>query len=135
MARLTKTRIQHGVGGVDVVVAPGEAATKIALLRIKHKGLIPLRHQHFLGEVEQRFVVGAIANAVLKQPLTSVQSPRLSRMFRPLIQGDKLQGYCRSHMKISHQVRVEATPHYHTTLDLKAIISLGRSSLNLEKIQ
>jgi hypothetical protein len=112
MARLTKTRIQHGVGGVDVVVAPGEAATKIALLRIKHKGLIPLRHQHFLGEVEQRFVVGAIANAVLKQPLTSVQSPRLSRMFRPLIQ-----------------------PHYHTTLDLKAIISLGRSSLNLEKIQ
>jgi hypothetical protein len=140
MTRLITTRIQQEAGGVDVVVAPGEAAIKIALLKTihKHKQLIPLHRQHSLGEVEQNFVVGVFASTAFKQRITLAQSPRLSRMHQLLMQGVKLRGYCRGHMKIIHRIKIEAILHYLITLitpDPKGLISLDPSSHSLEKTQ
>jgi hypothetical protein len=140
MTRLTTTRIQQGAGGVDVVVAPGEAAIKIALLKTKHKHkqLIPLYRHHFPGEVEQSFVVGVFASTAIKQRIILAQSPRLSRMHQLPMPGVKLQGYCRGHMKLIHRIKIEAILHYLITLittDLKGLISLDPNSHSLEKTQ
>jgi hypothetical protein len=140
MTRLTTARIQQEAEGVDVVVAPGGAAIKIALLRTKHrhKQLILLYRQHFLGEVEQSFAVGVFASTAFKQRITLAQSPRLSRMHQLPIQEVKLQGYCRGHMKLIHRIKIEAILHYLITLitpDPKGLINLDPSSHSLEKTQ